>query len=79
MDGTVVRISSQVVDGNTIYLFTIEQQPGTVAVFSAGNGIGPDVALTAAGEKVHVTAHGHDGSLTVDSFENPAIRRPATR
>jgi len=79
VDGTVVRISSQVVDGNTIYLFTIEQQPGTVAVFSAGNGIGPDVALTAAGEKVHVTAHGHDGSLTVDSFENPAIRRPATR
>jgi hypothetical protein len=75
LDATVLRKASEVLDGNTVYWFAFEGNSGEV--FSATNGIGPQVALTQPGDTVHLTAHGHDGVFTVDSLVNPSVRPAA--
>jgi len=72
VDGVVARVATEVVDGNTIYWLTFYEKPGTV--FSASNRLGPQVALTRPGDKLHMTAQGPDGGvLTITAMDNPAV------
>ena len=65
-------MAAEVVDGNTIYWLTFNTQPG--AVFSASNRLGPQVALTQPGDRLHVTAQGPAGGvLTLTAMDNPAV------
>jgi hypothetical protein len=71
LDGVVARISTEIVDGNSVYWLTLDDKPGVV--FTATNRLGPQVALTRAGDKLHLTAQGPSGgALTVTSLENPS-------
>jgi len=71
LDGVVARISAEVVDGNSVYWLTLADKQGVV--FTATNRLGPQVALTRAGDKLHLTAQGPSGStLTVISLDNPS-------
>jgi len=77
VDGVVARMATEVTDGNTVYWLTFER-PG--AMFSASNRIGPQVALTRPGDRLHVTAQGPDGGvLTVTAMDNPAVLPAAAR
>lgn len=72
VDGVVARMATEVVDGNTVYWLTFDTHPG--AVFSASSRLGPQVALTRPGDRLHVTAQGPDGGvLTVTAMDNPAV------
>ena len=73
IDGKVVRFSSEVIDGNTVYYLIVDSRPGVV--MTATNGIGPQVALTLRGDAVHVHATGNagSGSLAVQSLVNDAV------
>jgi len=72
VDGVVARMANEVVDGNTVYWLTFDTEPG--AVFSASNRLGPQVALTRPGDRLHVTAQGPaGGALTITAMNNPAV------
>jgi hypothetical protein len=72
VDGVVARVATEVVDGNTVYWLTFNEKAG--AVFSATNRLGPQVALTRPGDRLHVIAQGPEGGvLTVTTLENPAV------
>jgi hypothetical protein len=72
LDGKVYRFSSEVVDGNTVYYIVLADHPGII--LSANSGISPQVALTRAGDTIHVQANPDIGSgtLSVQSLTNPA-------
>ena len=72
MDGVVARRATEVVDGNTVQWLTLDTEPG--AVFSASNRLGPQVALTRPGDRLHVAAQGPaGGALTIIATDNPAV------
>lgn len=78
VDGVVARMASEVVDGNTVYWLTFDATPATV--FSASNRLGPQVALTRPGDRLHMTAQGPAGGvLTVTAMDNPAVLPAAAK
>ena len=60
--GTVVRFSSEVVDGNSFYYLILAGQP---TILMASNRIGPQVAMTMVGDYVNVSVHGDAGTGTM--------------
>lgn len=78
VDGVVARMATEVVDGNTVYWLTFDERPG--AVFSASSRLGPQVALTRPGDRLHVVAQGPDGGvLTITAMDNPAVLPAAAK
>jgi hypothetical protein len=72
VDGVVARMATEMADGNTVYWLTFDTHPG--AVFSASSRLGPQVALTRPGDRLHVTAQGPAGGvLTITAMDNPAV------
>lgn len=51
--GTVDRISSQVVEGNTVYSMILKEQPDKI--FTAVSDISPELPLTRSGDKVEIS------------------------